>query len=126
MMSALRQSGENYPDWVSQRFLALPAEVPDRVKALAIRLTASGITPYDRAVAIEEYLRTYPIYLDVPYPPPQRDVTDYFLFDLKKGYCDYFATAMVVLARGAGIPARLAIGYATGTYILNSKRFSVK
>ena len=123
--ATLRRSGEIYPDWVRQRFLALPAEVPDRVKVLAIRLTATGITPYNRAVAIEDYLRTYPYSLDVPIPPPQFDVTDYFLFDLKKGYCDYFATSMVVMARLAGIPARLAIGYATGTYNLNSKRFSV-
>ena len=123
--AALRQSGEIYPDWIRQRFLALPDEVPERVKALAIRLTAAGITPFDRAVAIENYLRTYPYSLNVPQPPPQLDIADYFLFDLKKGYCDYFATSMVVLARSAGIPARLAIGYATGTYNLNSKRFSV-
>jgi len=123
--ATLRQSGENYPDWVRQRFLTLPAEVPERVKVLAIRLTETGITPYDRAVAIEDYLRTYPYNLDVPIPPAQHDITDYFLFDLKKGYCDYFATSMVVLSRLAGIPARLAIGYATGTYNLNSNRFSV-
>jgi transglutaminase-like putative cysteine protease len=123
--TTLRQSGEIYPDWIRQRFLSLPAEVPDRVKALAIRLTAPDMTPFDRAVAIEDYLRTYPYSLNVPQPPPQLDVADYFLFELKKGYCDYFATAMVVLARSAGIPARLAIGYATGAYNLNSKRFSV-
>jgi hypothetical protein len=123
--ATLRQSGENYPDWVRQRYLTLPTEVPERVKALAIQLTEIIITPYDRAVAIEDYLRTFPYNLDVPIPPAQHDVTDYFLFDLKKGYCDYFATSMVVLARLAGIPARLAIGYVTGTYNLNSKRFSV-
>lgn len=121
----LRRAGETYPDWVVKRFLSLQPDVPERVKSLALRLTASAITPYDRAVAIENYLRTYPYTLDVPFPPPQRDVTDYFLFDLKKGYCDYFATAMVVLARASGIPARLAIGYASGTYNLNSKRFIV-
>jgi hypothetical protein len=43
-------------------------------------------------------------------------VVDYFLFDLQKGYCDYYATAMVVLARAAGLPARLAVGYAAGSY----------
>jgi hypothetical protein len=121
----LKQAGITYPDWVVQRFLTLPAEVPERVKDLALRLTASAITPYERAVAIQNYLRSYPYTLDVPIPPAQRDITDYFLFDLKKGYCDYFATAMVVLARAAGIPARLAIGYATGDFNLNSKRFIV-
>jgi len=121
----LRAAGQQYPDWVRQRYLALPAEVPDRVRALAIELTATEPTPYDRARAIQSYLRTFPYTLDVSRPPMNRDVVDYFLFDLKKGYCDYYASSMVVLARAAGIPARLVIGYATGVYNLNAKRFVV-
>lgn len=121
----LRAAGQRYPDWVRERFLSLPSEVPDRVKALAIQLTASKSAPYDRAMAIESYLRKYPYTLDVTRPDLNRDIVDYFLFDLKKGYCDYYASAMVVLARAAGIPARLAVGYASGTYNLNSKRFVV-
>jgi transglutaminase-like putative cysteine protease len=121
----LRAAGQRYPDWVRQRYLALPPEVPERVKSLAITLTASAATPYDRAHAIEQYLRTFPYTLDVPRPPSNQDVTDYFLFDLKKGYCDYYATAMVVLARAAGVPARLVTGYASGAYNLNSERFVV-
>ncbi len=103
----------------------MPPEVPQRVKDLALQLTASSLTPYDRVRAIESYLRTIPYTLDVPLPPANRDVVDYFLFDLREGYCDYYATAMVVLARAAGVPARLAMGYAPGTYNLNSKRFVV-
>jgi len=121
----LRAARQRYPEWVRERYLALSSPVPDRVRALAIELTASEPTPYDRAKAIERYLRTFPYTLDVPRPPLNRDVADYFLFDLKKGYCDYYATTMVVLARAAGVPARLAIGYANGTYNLNSKRFVV-
>jgi transglutaminase-like putative cysteine protease len=121
----LRAAGQKYPDWVRQRFLALPPEVPGQVKALAIDLTASEPTPYDRARAIERYLRTIPYTLDVSRPPLDRDVVDFFLFDLRQGYCDYYASAMVVLARAAGVPARLAIGYASGTYNLKSKRFVV-
>lgn len=122
---ALRATGQEYPDWVRQRYLALPPEVPGRVKDLAIQLTASEPTPYDRAKAIESYLRTYPYTLDVSRPPADRDLVDYFLFGLRKGYCDYYASAMVVLARASGIPARLAVGYASGTYNLNSKRYVV-
>ena len=122
----LRTAGQRYPDWIRERYLALlPSSVPDRVRALAIELTASEPTPYDRAKAIERYLRTFPYSLDVPHPPTSRDVADYFLFDLKQGYCDYYATSMVVLTRAAGVPARLAMGYANGTYNLNSKRFVV-
>jgi transglutaminase-like putative cysteine protease len=122
---ALQVAGQEYPDWIRQRYLALPAEVPGRVKDLAIQLTASEPTPYDRAKAIESYLRTYPYTLDVSRPPADRDLVDYFLFGLRKGYCDYYASAMVVLARAAGIPARLATGYASGTYNLNSRRYVV-
>jgi transglutaminase-like putative cysteine protease len=121
----LRTAGQAYPDWVRQRYLDLPPEVPDRVKDLAIRLTIAKPTSYDRAKAVESYLRTYPYTLNVTRPPSDRDLVDYFLFDLGQGYCDYYASAMVVLARAAGIPARLAIGYASGTYNLNSKRFVV-
>lgn len=121
----LRAAGQKYPDWLRQRYLALPSDVPDRVRALAIELTAPERTPYDRARAIESYLRTFPYTLDVSRPPVGRDVVDYFLFDLRTGYCDYYASSMVVLARAAGIPARLVVGYANGTYNLNSKRFVV-
>ncbi len=121
----LQTAGQRYPDWIREDYLTLPPEVPQRVKDLALELTASAATPYDRARAIESYLRTFPYTLDVPRPPANRDVVDYFLFDLKKGYCDYYASAMVVLARAAGVPARLAIGYAPGTYNLNSRRFVV-
>ena len=123
--NTLRAAGQEYPDWVRDRYLALPRSTPERIKNLAIELTASEPTPYDRAKAIVGYLRTYPYNLDVPRPPSNRDVVDYFLFDLKTGYCDYYATSMVVLARAAGVPARLAIGYANGTYNLNSKRFVI-
>jgi transglutaminase-like putative cysteine protease len=81
------------------------------VLALARDLTATEPTPFDRARAIEAYLRTYPYTLDLPSPKLDRDVVDYFLFDLRQGYCDYYATSMVVLARAAGLPARLAVGY---------------
>ena len=113
----LRSAGSDYPDSILSRYLALPDTVPDRVLGLARDLTATEATPYDRAVAIESYLRTYPYNLDVPLPPAGvEDVADYFLFELKEGYCDYYATSMVVLARAAGLPARLVIGYAPGAY----------
>ncbi|MBN1977519.1 MAG: transglutaminase domain-containing protein [Anaerolineae bacterium] len=112
----LQAAGTDYPDWVRSRYLWLPNTVPERVIALARDLTATEPTPYDRAYAIETYLRTFPYNLDVPKPTGDRDVADYFLFDLQEGYCDYYATAMVVMARAAGLPARYVTGYTTGTY----------
>ena len=113
---ALRNSGLDYPDWVTSRYLQLRESVPDRVITLSRELTATAPTPYDRAVAIENYLRGFEYSLNVPVPPRDRDLVDYFLFDLQKGYCDYYATSMVVLARAAGLPARMVVGYHTGKY----------
>ena len=121
----LRDSPSVYPAWVRKQFLALPDSVPERVLALARDLTASEPTPYDRALAIQNYLREYPYTLDISAPPAGRDVTDYFLFDLKKGYCDYYATSMVVLARAAGLPARLVAGYANGSYDIERAQYVV-
>jgi transglutaminase-like putative cysteine protease len=112
----LRLAGSDYPEWVQERYVALPDDVPERVLSLARDLTATEPTPYEQARAIEVYLRGIPYTLDVPVPPMDRDVVDYFLFDLRKGYCDYYATAMAVLARAAGLPARFVMGYANGTY----------
>ena len=121
----LRSAGSDYPEWVQDRYLTLPDGVPDRVLALARDLTATEPTPYDRALAIESYLRTFSYTLDVPSPPFHRDVADYFLFDLQRGHCDYYATTMAVLARAAGLPARLVVGYAGGTYDADNVRYLV-
>ncbi len=112
----LRKTEDGYPKWIVERYLQLPENVPERVRALAVDLTANETNPYDQALAIERYLRTFPYTLDVPSPPTDQDIADYFLFDLQKGYCDYYATTMVVMARSIGLPARLATGYVGGTY----------
>jgi len=120
----LQATSRDYPDWIRQRYLHLPEQIPNRVLTLARDLTATAPTPYDRAKAIENHLRAFPYNLDLPAPPKQ-DIVDYFLFDLRQGYCDYYASSMVVLARAAGIPARLAVGYASGTYDAENGRYLV-
>jgi transglutaminase-like putative cysteine protease len=108
---SLRAAGLNYPGW-TRPFLQLPRTMPARVGALAQSWTAGKDTPYDKAVAIESQLRDgYAYDLNVPDTPPGRDTVDYFLFDVKRGYFDYHASAMVVLLRSLGIPSRLAVGY---------------
>ncbi len=110
----LQSASEEYPSWV-EKYLEVPLTVPERVKELAKEVTQGMETPYDKAKALESYLRTFPYTTTVTKAPPERDVVDYFLFELKKGYCDHFSTAMVVMARSVGVPARVAVGYATGS-----------
>ena len=115
--AALRAAGADYPSQITEQYLQLPPDLPPELAAYAAAITAAAPpTPYDRAVAIESALRRLPYTLDVPAPPADRELTSWFLFDLKEGYCDYFATAMVVLARLNGIPARLAVGYTMGQF----------
>ncbi len=103
-----------YPSWVISRYLQLPPTLPRRVKELALELTREYDNVYDKAVALEKYLRQIPYNEDIEGPPRDRDGVDYFLFDSREGYCDYYASAMAVMARAVGIPARIAVGYAGG------------
>src|SRR5258706_4234246 len=116
-LTELRTASTSYPKEIVDHYLALPDSVPERVISLAKHITRGKTNPYEKAKTIETYLRTnYPYDLNVPAPPLGRDVADYFLFDLNKGYCDYYATTMVVLARAVGVPARFVSGYSPGTY----------
>jgi transglutaminase-like putative cysteine protease len=125
-VEALRQSGSDYPEQIRQYYLQLPDDLPGRVRDLAFEITSDQTNPYDQATAIEAYLRQYPYTLDVPAPPVGRDLADFFLFDLQQGYCDYYASTMVVLARAVGIPTRLVVGYARGNYEKSNNTFIVR
>jgi transglutaminase-like putative cysteine protease len=75
-----------YPEWVEELgYFNLPEQLPERVLNLARDLTATAPTPYDRAKAIESYLRQFPYSLELPEPPVNRDMVDYFLLDLQQG-----------------------------------------
>ncbi len=108
----LKAAGTDYPQWVTDRYLDLPATLPRRVGVKARDVARGQETPYDKASAIEKYLRTFPTDYSVPATPAGRDSVDYFLFDLQRGYFDYHASAMAVMLRELGIPARVATGYA--------------
>lgn len=110
----LRAAGQSYPAWIEQNYLQLPESLPDTVRLTAGETVGTAQTPYDKATAIEAYLRSFPIDYDVPDTPPGRDTVDYFLHDAKRGYFDYHASAMVVMLRTLGVPARLAVGFVVG------------
>jgi transglutaminase-like putative cysteine protease len=114
---ALTQAGQDYPAWVSDRYLQLSDSVTPRTIDLAMRITAGSATPYEQAVRIEEYLRQAIIYDEnVVEPPAGADVVDYVLFEQQRGYCEHYSSAMTVMMRALGVPARTVVGYYPGQY----------
>jgi len=111
---SLRAAGTGYPSWVVPRYLQLPDAFPDRVRLLAEQITAGRETPFDKAEAIEGYLRNIPYNQQINGPAPGQDGVDYFLFEAKEGYCDYYASAMVAMLRAVGVPARYVRGFSLG------------
>lgn len=99
-------------DRIRTAYTVLPNELPQRVKDLAIKLTEGKRTNYEKAKAIEKYLsESYPYTLQPGETPNGRDFVDYFLFEQKQGYCVHFASAMAVMARAVGLPARYVEGF---------------
>jgi len=87
------------------------------VARLSLEITAPYNSRYDKVQAIEKYLKeNYAYDLDIPPLMENKDAVAYFLFDEKRGYCEHFASAMAVMARSAGIPARVVTGYSGGNY----------
>ncbi|WP_042159426.1 transglutaminaseTgpA domain-containing protein [Paenibacillus gorillae] len=102
----------------TERYLQLPNELPQRVKQLALDITEGASNDYDRAKLLETYLRDNYVYTNKPdmskLGGSSKDFVDQFLFELKEGYCDYFSTAMAVMSRSLGLPARWVKGFAPG------------
>ncbi|UCC69445.1 MAG: transglutaminase domain-containing protein [Armatimonadota bacterium] len=98
-----------------------------RVADLARRVVRDADAPIDKLGALVTYLQQSCVYtLDAPAVPRGEDTADYFLFRQKRGYCDMFATALATMARAVGIPARLALGYAGGTYDSERNRYVIR
>ncbi|MDE3075165.1 MAG: transglutaminase domain-containing protein [Chloroflexota bacterium] len=103
------------PAGIRAAYLQLPAGLSARVKQLAQRETAGRRSAFDQAEALEAFLRTFAYDTEIPPPPAGRDGVDWFLFDMRRGYCDYTASAMAVMLRELGIPARIVSGFAPGS-----------
>lgn len=117
----LLTSGRDYPPEILQRYTQLPDGLPPQIATLARSIAGNAQQPYEVARRVEQYLRDNYLYdLTVLDPPPLRDAVDYFLFDSKRGYFDYHASAMAVLLRTLGIPTRIATGFALDDADLNS------
>ncbi|MEZ4710712.1 MAG: transglutaminaseTgpA domain-containing protein [Caldilineaceae bacterium] len=99
-----------YPSAILDKYLQLPDNLSPRVGELAQEVVNNSLRPtetvYEKAAAVEAYLRdNYPYNEEIEAPADDVDPVSYFLFDIKEGYCDYYATAMVMMLRSLGIPA---------------------
>ena len=123
----LRAAGRRYPAAVAGKYLRLPA-LDARVPQLADQITRSASNDYDKAAAIENYLRTrFGYTLQLP-QTKEKDPIANFLFERKQGHCEYFASAMAVMLRTLGIPSRVVNGFRsdefndiTGSYVVRAK-----
>jgi transglutaminase-like putative cysteine protease len=111
--AVLNTAGGDYPPEIVQRYATLPDDVPERVGSLAADLTSQDETAYEKASSIEQWLETSKEY-SLNVSRTSDSMTDTFLFEMERGYCEYFASSMVVLLRTQGIPARYTVGYSTG------------
>ena len=123
----LRNAGVDYPDWVRDHYLQLPGTITDATLALAEELTAPYNNPFDKAIAVRDYLRQELVYNDqIDAPPDDVEPIHYILFEGKEAYCTYYATAMAIMLRSQGIPTRIVNGYAQGEWIPASSVYRVR
>lgn len=113
----LRAAPPTYPDDVRAAYLQIPSTVPHRVRDLAVGIAVTAPTVYDRVIALRDYLKAnYPYDYFPPPQAPNTDSVDQFLFVDKRGVCEHYVSALVIMLRSLGIPARLAAGYGSGDY----------
>jgi transglutaminase-like putative cysteine protease len=130
----LQGAGTGYPDWV-QPYMSLPAggyrtpQVMQAIHDLALSIVkdAGATNPYDIATAIQNYLRTHYTYdLAAQNVGPGPDRLANFLFESKRGYCEYFASAMGDMLRSLGIPTRLVNGFGPGSLDNQTHQYVVR
>ena len=114
--SPLRAATGEPPLEVARYYLQLPPDIA-RVEALARQVIGAAATPYEQAERVEAHLQTsYAYTTDLPPVPPGVSPIDAFLFQTKRGHCEYYATAMVLMLRAVGVPARLVNGFLGGQW----------
>jgi transglutaminase-like putative cysteine protease len=111
----LETAGTDYPPGITDVYLQLP-EIDRRIPELARSATQHALTPYDKAAALEVFLKTTFSYtLDLA-GNPGKDPLAHFLFETRAGHCEYFASSMTVMLRTLGIPAREVNGFLPGEF----------
>ncbi|MFU8773588.1 MAG: transglutaminase domain-containing protein, partial [Anaerolineales bacterium] len=114
-IAELREAGTDYPEWILERYLQVPNSITQRTRDLASQIAGDRDNHYDITLAVTNYLRSNLSYSEtIPAPPINQEPLDWVLFDHGEAFCNYYASAQVILLRILGIPARMAVGYAQG------------
>jgi hypothetical protein len=123
----LRNAPQQYSEYIQEKYLQLPDTITPETIALAEELTAGLTNPFDKAIAVRDYLRENIVYNDqINAPPDGVEPIHYILFEGKEAYCNYYAAGMVVMLRSQGIPARFVAGYAQGDWHEESSSYRVR
>ncbi len=128
--SQLAKAGLKYPIEITNRYLQLPASLPQSVKRTAVNIMRRATTPYAKVIAVRDYLSQLKYKVEGTFPPNGSDAVENFLSVQKTGNCTNFATAAAVLLRAGGVPARLCTGYLphfvdkeTGAFVIQAKDY---
>jgi transglutaminase-like putative cysteine protease len=126
-IESLRTAPTRYPAWVEATYLQVPPEITPETLELASRLTAPYDNVYDKATAVQDYLRQAIRYNDqISAAPRDVDPIHYTLFVSREAYCTYYASAMAIMLRSQGIPTRIVNGYVQGEYDPLSRSYRVR
>lgn len=125
--ATLRAVPEDYSAPELQPYLQVPARTKLALDPLVRQVTAGAATPYDKVEALKAYLEQTCLYsLAAPATPAKEDAVEWFVTHSQRGACDLFSSSLAVLSRIAGVPARVATGYASGEYNADGGYFLVK
>jgi len=119
-LPTLQTAQGQYPEWVTERYLQIPASTSDQVTELAGQVTANAETPYQKARAVETFLESQKGY-SLSVRSPSGNIVNQFLFEMESGYCVYFASSMVTMLRSQGVPARYVTGYTPGQQVAEDR-----
>ncbi|BAY26270.1 transglutaminase domain-containing protein [Calothrix sp. NIES-2100] len=130
--AALGKAGTQYPQQIQKHYLQIPPEIAQKVRQRTEEILANYNrervarsfktldSPYEQALYLAQYLKqnysTPENPLDLPYLSDKEDLVEAFLFKYKGGYPDHFSTALTVMLRSIGIPARLVAGFNPGEF----------
>ncbi len=112
----LRAASTDYPENIRDVYLQLPPTLDPRIPELARQITARAQTAFDKAITLENYLRSRFTYTLNLTGKPGDDPLAHFLFETHAGHCEYFASAMAIMLRTQGIPTREVNGFLPGEY----------